>query len=298
MQRFVNPFTKTGNWYKANLHVHTTTSDGRATPEEAVALYREQGYDVLALTDHHTTNDVRALAIQKILLVSGIEFHPPLPGRPCHLVGLNVPHGFKFADVKDANRCIAEVEAAGGLTILAHPFWCGLEYEDFHHLEGLAAIEVWNTTCDGIGRACSDNEWAYALDRGLRLPAVAVDDAHWKRRGALGDAFRGWTWLKMPSPTVRNVLKAIRTGACYPSCGPKIHDFRITGGKVLLRCSPAARICFMAGPSQGARRVAADGRSIRAFSCELPTSWAFVRAVVTNAKGSSAWTNPIFLAAK
>ena len=39
-------------FYKANFHLHTTNSDGRRSPEEAIALYREQGYDVLAITDH------------------------------------------------------------------------------------------------------------------------------------------------------------------------------------------------------------------------------------------------------
>ena len=39
-------------FYKANFHLHTTNSDGRRSPEEVIALYREQGYDVLAITDH------------------------------------------------------------------------------------------------------------------------------------------------------------------------------------------------------------------------------------------------------
>lgn len=37
---------------KINLHLHTTESDGRKTPEEAAAIYREAGYDILAITDH------------------------------------------------------------------------------------------------------------------------------------------------------------------------------------------------------------------------------------------------------
>ena len=37
---------------KINLHLHTTDSDGRKTPEEAAAIYRAAGYDVIAVTDH------------------------------------------------------------------------------------------------------------------------------------------------------------------------------------------------------------------------------------------------------
>ena len=39
-------------WYKGNLHLHTTVSDGVKTPEEAYELYRSRGYDFIARTDH------------------------------------------------------------------------------------------------------------------------------------------------------------------------------------------------------------------------------------------------------
>ena len=41
-----------GNFYKANLHCHTTVSDGRFSPEEIKKLYKEKGYNVVAFTDH------------------------------------------------------------------------------------------------------------------------------------------------------------------------------------------------------------------------------------------------------
>ena len=41
-----------GQFYKANLHCHTTLSDGEKTPEEIKELYRQQGYSVVAYTDH------------------------------------------------------------------------------------------------------------------------------------------------------------------------------------------------------------------------------------------------------
>ena len=36
-------FDETLPWYKANLHTHTTVSDGKATPEEAIRLYKDAG---------------------------------------------------------------------------------------------------------------------------------------------------------------------------------------------------------------------------------------------------------------
>lgn len=40
------------NFYKANLHCHSTWSDGKHSPEELKQLYKEQGYSVLSITDH------------------------------------------------------------------------------------------------------------------------------------------------------------------------------------------------------------------------------------------------------
>jgi hypothetical protein len=47
-----NPYASTGNWYKGNLHAHSTISDGLLTPDEVVKLYAGKGYDFLAITDH------------------------------------------------------------------------------------------------------------------------------------------------------------------------------------------------------------------------------------------------------
>ena len=62
---------------KANLHTHTTVSDGEYTPQQVINLYADRNYDVLAITDHHTreaypqTKDYAAN--RGILLVPGEE---------------------------------------------------------------------------------------------------------------------------------------------------------------------------------------------------------------------------------
>lgn len=39
--------------YKANLHTHTTRSDGGMTPQNVVDSYQKLGYQILAITDHN-----------------------------------------------------------------------------------------------------------------------------------------------------------------------------------------------------------------------------------------------------
>lgn len=55
----IQGFSKEGNWYKGNLHSHTTNSDGMLTPKEAVALFREQGYHFLCFSEHDKYTDYR-----------------------------------------------------------------------------------------------------------------------------------------------------------------------------------------------------------------------------------------------
>jgi predicted metal-dependent phosphoesterase TrpH len=49
---FSNPFELAGKWHKANLHTHTTVSDGRVSAAQRVEQYRDASYSVLAITDH------------------------------------------------------------------------------------------------------------------------------------------------------------------------------------------------------------------------------------------------------
>ncbi len=50
MKQFFLP--PTGGAFKANLHCHSTVSDGRLTVEEIRAQYKKHGYSIVAFTDH------------------------------------------------------------------------------------------------------------------------------------------------------------------------------------------------------------------------------------------------------
>ena len=48
-----SPTTSGARWYRGMLHMHTLWSDGRALPEQAVAAYKDAGYDFISITDHN-----------------------------------------------------------------------------------------------------------------------------------------------------------------------------------------------------------------------------------------------------
>lgn len=59
--------------FKANLHSHTNLSDGKLTPENLVKAYKDQGYSVLAITDHEAPYDHTELTTPDLLVLTGYE---------------------------------------------------------------------------------------------------------------------------------------------------------------------------------------------------------------------------------
>ena len=51
MKKYLLP--QGGNYYKANLHCHSTFSDGAYSPRELKEKYMEQGYSIIAYSDHN-----------------------------------------------------------------------------------------------------------------------------------------------------------------------------------------------------------------------------------------------------
>jgi predicted metal-dependent phosphoesterase TrpH len=74
-----------------DLHLHTTASDGRCTPDALVALAAAAGVTVMAVTDHDTTAGIadarRAAAVHGIEVVNGIEITSVHNGVDVHMLG-------------------------------------------------------------------------------------------------------------------------------------------------------------------------------------------------------------------
>lgn len=76
----------------ADLHCHTTASDGTLGPLELYQRAKEQGVELLAITDHDSIEAHRFLRTQSLdgpKLVSGMELSTTWSGVEIHIVGLN-----------------------------------------------------------------------------------------------------------------------------------------------------------------------------------------------------------------
>ena len=80
---------------RADLHLHTTASDGRLTPTELVRLLAERGVPVAAVTDHDSTEGMEEAEREAerhpgLRLITGIELSADSPlgeGGDVHLLG-------------------------------------------------------------------------------------------------------------------------------------------------------------------------------------------------------------------
>ena len=72
MKKYLLP--KDVNWYRANMHCHTTISDGQLTPEEVKEAYKAQGYSIVAYTDHEILLDHSDLNDEDFLALTSSEY--------------------------------------------------------------------------------------------------------------------------------------------------------------------------------------------------------------------------------
>ncbi len=132
-------------WLLADLHIHSTFSDGLLPMEEIVQLYGQSGFDVIAITDHlFDTESQRSLEIHAegksvknikdyfakieevarwakknydMLVIPGLEVCN-LP-RDYHILGIDLTEAVN--PNQDVIKVLEEIHRQGGVAIASHP---------------------------------------------------------------------------------------------------------------------------------------------------------------------------------
>ena len=318
-------------FYKASLHTHSTVSDGKLTPQQVKQLYKDAGYSILALTDHHLIAAHPELNEPDFLTLTAIElgldsedYAPPASffGQTYHFnliakdpdnlwqpyppkadIAVKNPERVAQArwdkrpreySLKCANAMLARANQEGFLVIYNHPTWSKQSYPDYAGLKGLWALEIRNThNC--LNGYDDNNHRGYQelLELGNRLAVVAADDTH--RPHTVGGS---WTMIGAESLTYAGVIDAMEKGHIYASCGPEIHSLTLEGTTLRVTCSPAAQVTLQT-QARHAQRVAGplteaefDLSVWMTKSQENPN--AFFRLTVTAPDGTYAATRAYF----
>ena len=298
----INFYGEELNTYKANFHMHSIVSDGKLPLLDTMNLYRAEGYDILAATDHYKTSPVSRMDTGDLLLMSGMEFHPEGPrGLKLHIVALNVPEGFEDPSELPAQEAIDAVRNAGGECIFAHPYWCGFSSADVMKFNNIIGVEIYNTDTRYVGKSNSVQTWDELLNLGCHLTGVAVDDTHNPR-----DFFGGWTMVCAKEKTPESVMEALKNGSVYASQGPEFYKLSFENKIFSVECSPCEEILVMGNNSFGlcgnmsgleaatpAERN--ETREMTSFETEIPAGLTYIRCQIKDKEGRYAWSSPIKL---
>ncbi|MBR7108227.1 MAG: CehA/McbA family metallohydrolase [Lentisphaeria bacterium] len=285
------------NVYKANLHTHSTTSDGKFSPQEMIDKYSAAGYDVLSLTDHGKHNDLSLYDHRGMTLIPGMELHPDGPrGIRWHILALNItrdiPEGIPEAD---AQSVIDMINRVGGYPVVAHPYWCGFTSAEVMSLKNVPAIEVSNSSCRYIGREFNMQLWDETLDAGKNYCALSVDDAHRPR-----DLFRNWTMLCAKSNSVSDLADALKAGNYYATQGPEFTRIHFDGTAFEAEFTPCTTAILMSRRSTGRLTMVPDFEgpgttqvvtSMKVDVSDFPRDTYF-RCQIADEDGRMAWSRP------
>ena len=293
------PFSAPGRFWRGNIHTHSNLSDGKLAPAEVVQAYKDAGYDFMQLSEHFIGNfdwpiaDTRSFRSNDFTTLIGAELHAPVTavGELWHIVAAGLPLDFpKNLDGETGVRVAARAREAGAFIGIAHPAWSQLTMEDGRSIASAHAVEIYNHGC-AVENDRGDG-W-YLLDQmmteGHRLTAFATDDAHFKTNDGCG----GWMMVKAEDNEPAALVEAMKAGNFYSSQGPAIHEFAVEDGEVRVKCSPVVTILLL---GRGTRNESRCGRQISRASLSIEKfrgDW--MRLVVIDEAGKSAWSNPVWL---
>ena len=174
---------------KGNLHVHTTYSDGHFSPREMAEIYRDLGFDFIAITDHEyllkpAYKKLFPLDVPGIMVLEGIELEPlflfyhhvlEIRGDLEMLYVLCHPDQYRLP-IREVNRRI-----------------------DIFAKDGPAPLSAVEVTVSGFYTPFYDTPE-------IALPKIASDDAH-------DEHSCGKTWIEVECDRDKDsIIRAIKAG--------------------------------------------------------------------------------------
>jgi hypothetical protein len=174
---------------KGSLHVHTNYSDGHFSPSRMAEIYRDLGFDFIAVTDHEyllkpAYKKLFPLKVPGIMVLAGIELEP------------------QFLYYHHVLEIMGDTET---LYVLCHPDQYRLPIKEVNRRieifreKGPAPLDAVEVTCSGFYTPAYDTPL-------IALPKVASDDAH-------DEHSCGKAWIEVECAREKDaIIRAIRAG--------------------------------------------------------------------------------------
>lgn len=299
-----------GNFYKANLHCHSTFSDGKFTVEKLKEIYKEQGYHIIAFSDHNKLENHMDLCDPDFLPITSVEINFDCAAdksyaNPTYHVNFfsKNPYADKFIDfervydINTINDVIKRANKSGFLAQYNHPRWSYQDVRDFLPLEGLFGFETYNHGCEvEMLNGFAEFEYEIFSRNGRRCACIATDDNHNFRLDTASphnDSFGGFTMIKAPDLSYDSILAAMERKDCYASTKPLIYNLYVEGGIAHIECSP----CNCTALRSDSRLTCIErthDNSITSFDFKLDFPYEYIRFECTDSQGNKAMTRAYF----
>ena len=303
MKKYLLP--KREKYYKAAMHIHTTYSDGKKTPEEAKEAYKALGYSIVAYTDHDIMIPHNELADEEFLPITAVELAcnseelQKIGFSAARTVHLNLYSSDKNAikypgfceksvifpssralvtdemregqdenptySPEHINSVIRRANEAGFLVSLNHPVWSLQNYKEYINYEGLFGVEVYNSSCVLMGFVDTEQPLFDLLEKCERVRPMVGDDWH-------GDNLsigKSCVWIGAEALEYDKVFDALQNGDFYSSTGPEIYELSIDDGKLFIRCSEAVSVVLSTERRRTKVARADDGVPITSFEFDI-----------------------------
>ena len=311
MKKYLLP--ENGNFYKANLHCHSTFSDGSWTPEELKERYMRHGYSVIAFTDHRKMHSQAHLTDKNFLSLDGYEIDVNEKEtnkngyrKTCHFCLVAKKPGMTPPDFGDTDtytpenisRIMTEAREKGFFVTYNHPNWSLEDFSDYINYHGMDAMEICNFGCVIVGYADYVPQFYDEMLRyGERIFCIATDDNHNRHPedSVYCDSFGGFTVIKADELSYESIISAMEKGHFYSSQGPEIKELWYEDGKIHIKTSPVKKIDFVFGSRRAETRVAEKDGYLTEAECEVPDNSIFVRVSARDENGFPADTNAYFV---
>jgi len=240
-------------YYKAQLHCHSTNSDGFVSPAEVVAAYKSYGYDILCITDHNYVTDMTSFNDSSFLCFEGEELTADV-----HMNGLFLDSTIDVSGLTH-QEMIDAVLKQGGLLSLNHYLRAGniISDSEMVALQGYHFLEIFNLGCDA--QYPDDQElWDNMLSRKRNVFGVATDDMHNPIAGQING---GWVMIRLDTLNRDAVFNALKQGDFYSSTGVEINTLEFSDNTLHVSCNNCDTIVFYGENHTILSKVAADSAS-------------------------------------
>ena len=299
--------------FKANLHCHTTVSDGKWTPGQVKERYMAKGYSVVAFTDHFVLQNHSYLNEDNFLALNACELEvkqkqPEQPNEKIKLYHFNLyslnpdadltppQMNMDYYDIDAINRYISERTEEGFLVCYNHPFWSLQTYEDYSALKGCFAIEIYNHGCEITDGFYGYNPQVY--DEMLRLQnkiyCLSTDDNHnFKPVDSPDcDSFGGFVMINSENLTYSDIMNSLKNGDFYSSQGPELYEISLNGNKLTVKCSDVKLIVVY---TDGRKCYIAKGENLTGAEFTLKGNEKYIRVMCRDKEHKDANSNAYWL---